>query len=200
VKRLALLLFAAVLALPLAAQEGLPDDAPREGLVITVDVATNQLYLFRDGELLHQTRVATGSDKLLRKGGKIWWFRTPRGLHTIVDRVVDPIWRKPDWAFIEEGEKVPPADSPKRLVRGKMGKYALDLGGGILLHGTDDPKSIGRKASHGCIRIPDKSLAMLWREAPLGTSVYIYESRRDDAMLGSEKGLNDLEMGGTERN
>ena len=192
--RLAALLVAALLTLPIYPQEGLPDDAPREGLLITVDVATNQLYLFRDGELIRQTKVATGSDKLLRKGDKIWWFRTPRGLHTVMGRIVDPVWRKPDWAFVEEGKRIPPADSPTRLVRGKMGKYALDLGGGILLHGTDDPKSIGAKASHGCIRVPDAALEALWREAKIGTAVYIFESHRDPTMFASEKGLNDLEM------
>lgn len=175
------------------AEEGLPDDAPRNGLLVTVDVSTNQLYVFRDGLLVRQSLVATGSDKLLRSRGKIWWFRTPRGMHAVVDRVADPVWRKPDWAFIEEGKRVPPADSPQRLVRGKLGKYALDLGGGILLHGTDDPKSIGRKASHGCIRLPDDTIAFLYREAAVGTPVYIFASEPDPMFAGGE-GLNDLEM------
>jgi L,D-transpeptidase YbiS len=191
---MAVLAIAAVLSFPLAADEGLPPDAPRDGLLITVDVATNQLYLFRDGQLVLRSNVATGSDRLIRKGSKIWWFRTPRGLHTVVGKITDPVWTKPDWAFVEEGKAIPPADSPQRKVRGKLGKYALDLGGGILLHGTDDPKSIGRKASHGCIRIPDRTLETLWRDAKLGTPVYIFESYRDTTMSGGEKGLNDLEM------
>jgi L,D-transpeptidase ErfK/SrfK len=179
-------------AVSLAAQEGLPEEAPREGSVITVDVSTNQLYLFRDGELVAKSPVATGSDKVLKKGSKVWWFRTPRGRHKVVRRIADPVWRKPDWAFIEEGRKVPAPDSPKRFVKGKLGKYALDLGEGILIHGTDDPNSFGRKASHGCIRAPEEILATLWKEAQVGTEVVIFES--EPTLVAGEKGLSDLEM------
>ena len=176
--------------------EGLPQDAPRDGVVVTVDISTNTAYLFRDGELMAKSLVATGSDKVLRKGKKTWWFRTPRGLHTILRRIPDPVWRKPDWAFIEEGKAVPAADSKKRLVKGKLGKYALDLGGGILLHGTDDPNSFGRKASHGCIRVPEEMLDTLWQHAGVGTSVYIYESNPDLTKVADSKGLNDLDFKG----
>jgi len=189
VKQAALFLF--LIASPLVAQ--VPGELAREGLLITIDVSTNQLFVFRDGELVRQTIVATGSDKILRSGDRVWWFRTPRGLHTVVDRVADPIWNKPDWAFVEEGKRIPPRDSPQRLVRGKLGKYALDLGGGVLLHGTDDPKSIGRKASHGCIRLHDDDIAFLWREAAIGTPVYIFASQSDPAFANST-GLNDLDM------
>ncbi len=175
-----------------ALTEGLPADAPIEGTVLTVDVSTNTAYLFRDGTLVQQSPVATGMDKVLRRGNRVWWFRTPRGSHSIVEKISNPVWTKPDWAFIEEGKRVPPPDHPSRKVRGKLGKYALSLGGGILIHGTDDPKSIGRKASHGCIRMPNDMLERLWREAGVGTAVYIFDSR---PLAMSERGLNDLELG-----
>ena len=194
--RMALLLTIA-LTLPLAAQEppseGFPADAPREGTLITVDLSTNHLYLFRDGQLVRKSLAATGSDKVLRKGSKVWWFRTPRGFLQVGGKIKDPVWTKPDWAFVEEGQRIPPADSPLRKQKGKMGRYALDLGGGVLIHGTDDPKSIGKKASHGCIRLPDGMLAFLWKEVEIGTPVYIFESKPNpDALVRS--GLNDLEM------
>ena len=160
------------------ASEGLPPEAPRTGTVITVDVSTNRAYLFKDGELVRSSAAATGSDKVLRKGRKVWWFRTPRGKHAVVRKVVDPVWTKPDWAFIEEGKPVPPHDSPSRKEKGTMGKYALDLGERVMIHGTNDPKSIGRRVSHGCIRLPNDMLKLLWKEAALGTEVYIFESSR----------------------
>jgi Uncharacterized protein conserved in bacteria len=172
-------------------EEGLPPEAPRDGTVITIDVSTNQAYLFRDGVLVRKSAAATGSDKVLRKGRKVWWFRTPRGRHTVVRKVVDPVWNKPDWAFVEEGKPIPPADSPLRKERGTMGKYALDLGERVMIHGTNDPKSIGRRVSHGCIRLPNDMLKVLWKEAEVGTEVYIFESQPRSA---SETGLNDLEM------
>ncbi len=190
---------AAILAAPLGAQdeiEGLPPEAPRTGLVITIDVSTNQAYLFRDGELLRKSLAATGSDKILRNGRRVWWFRTPRGRYEVVRKVADPVWTKPDWAFIEEGKKVPPPNSPLRKERGTLGKYALHLGDRIMIHGTNDPKSIGRRVTHGCIRLPHKMLKLLWSEAAVGTQVYIYDSDPESARLaGSEGGINDLELG-----
>lgn len=188
----------ASLAFTAAAQqdvEGLPPDAPRTGTVITIDVSTNQAYLFRDGELIRKSSAATGSDKILKSGRRVWWFRTPRGRHTVVRKIVDPVWRKPDWAFVEEGEPIPPADSPKRLERGTMGKYALDLGERVMIHGTNQPRSIGRRVSHGCIRLPNDMLSLLWKEADVGTEVWIFDSNPEMARLkGSERGLNDLDM------
>ena len=192
--RLARLIFVAILVTPittLAGHPALPEEAPRVGVVISIDVSTNKAWLFRDGEVLAESRVATGSDKILRNGHRVWFFRTPRGRLSVVDKIVDPIWTKPDWAFIEEGKRVPPPDSPSRRVRGTMGKYALDLGGGFLIHGTDDPKSIGTKASHGCIRMPAKTLKKFFESAPVGTPVYIFDSNPQPLSM---TGLNSLDM------
>jgi L,D-transpeptidase YbiS len=183
------------LAALFSAIEGLPPEAPRVGTVITIDVSTNQAYLFRDAQLMKKSRAATGSDKVLRKGRRVWWFRTPRGRHTVVRKIVDPVWSKPDWAFVEEGKPIPPPDSPLRREKGTMGRYALDLGERVMIHGTNDPKSIGRRVSHGCIRLPNDMMKMLYREAEVGTEVYIFDSIPETARLtGSEKGLNDLDL------
>lgn len=180
-------------------KEGLPPEASRIGTVITIDVSTNKAYLFKDGELVRSSAAATGSDKVVRDGRRVWWFRTPRGKHTVVRKVVDPVWTKPDWAFVEEGKPIPPADSPARKEKGKMGKYALDLGERVMIHGTNDPKSIGRRVSHGCIRLPNDMLSLLWKEAALGTEVYIYESTPAQLAVGGAGrglggGLNDLDL------
>jgi lipoprotein-anchoring transpeptidase ErfK/SrfK len=47
-------------------------------------------------------------------------------------------------------------------------------GDGVVgLHGTNDPSSIGRRASHGCIRMPNGAIRELARMVPLGTLVEI---------------------------
>jgi hypothetical protein len=47
-------------------------------------------------------------------------------------------------------------------------------GGGIVgLHGTNDPSSIGRRVSHGCIRMRNAHIRALARILPLGTLVTI---------------------------
>ena len=168
------------MAVTVAAQEtveGLPDDAPRTGTVITVDISTNTLYLFEDGQAVVKSPVATGTGKMLVHGDDVWAFHTPRGHLKVLRKIVDPVWRKPDWAFIEAGERIPPPDSPKRYVKGELGKYALDLGEGILIHGTDDVDSIGKHASHGCIRVPADALDKVYHSVKVGTDVYVFESR-----------------------
>jgi L,D-transpeptidase YbiS len=112
-----------------------------------------------------------------KHGRKIWIFHTPRGLLKVLRKKKDPVWVKPDWAFIEDGDPVPPPDSPKRVVKGHLGKYALDLGDGIMIHGTDDEDSIGRRVSHGCIRVPSDMLKQIWDATRVGTPVYIFESQ-----------------------
>jgi len=156
--------------------EGLPAEAPRTGLVITIDVALNRLYLFKDGQLIDKSLAATGSEKLLKSGRRIWLFRTPQGHLKVLRKIVDPIWTKPDWAFVESGDPIPSADSPLRKIKGHLGKYALDLGDGIMIHGTDEFDSIGRKVSHGCIRLPNDMLETLYKTVAIGTDVFIFES------------------------
>ena len=157
--------------------EGLPAEAPRTGTVVTIDVATNTVYLFRDGKLVRKSAAATGSGKTMQIGDDVWEFYTPRGHMKVLSKIKDPVWRKPDWAFVEAGERIPPPDSPKRLVKGHLGKYALNLGDGILIHGTDDADSIGRYASHGCVRLPHDMLETLWKNVAVGTDVYVFESK-----------------------
>jgi lipoprotein-anchoring transpeptidase ErfK/SrfK len=158
------------------AAEGLPQDAPQAETLITIDVAANKIYLFQDGELVDKSSVATGSEKILRKGKRVWVFHTPRGRMKVLRKIKDPVWKKPDWAYIEEGNPIPPPDSPTRQIKGHLGKYALDLGGGILIHGTDEKHSIGQRVSHGCIRLPNDMLETVWKTTKIGTDVYIYES------------------------
>lgn len=182
------LILAAPALLAQTPSEGLPAEAPLTGVIITIDVSTNTAYLFRDGVLEAKSPAATGTEKTLIHGDDEWVFHTPRGHLKVLRRIVDPVWRKPDWAFIEAGEPVPPPDSPTRYVKHHLGKYALDLGGGIMIHGTDEAHSIGRYASHGCIRLPNDMLQRIWDETRVGTDVYIFESQPGSSAAMREAG------------
>ena len=80
--------------------EGLPADAPRTGTVVTIDTAANRLYLFKDGQLVDKSLAATGSEKILKKGSKVWLFRTPQGHLKVLRKIEDPVWTKPDLSLI----------------------------------------------------------------------------------------------------
>jgi hypothetical protein len=69
---------------------------------------------------------------------------------------------------------VPPVGSKNRKVEGVLGKYKLDTGAGILLHGTPHKTSIGKAATHGCLRLRDEDIEWLHDYIPVGTKIYIY--------------------------
>ena len=69
---------------------------------------------------------------------------------------------------------IPPVGSKNRKVQGELGKYKLDTGAGVLLHGTPHQNSIGKAATHGCMRLRDEDIEWLYDYVPVGTKVYIY--------------------------
>lgn len=69
---------------------------------------------------------------------------------------------------------MPPAGSRYRRVPGVLGKFRLNLGGAIGLHGTLDTASVGRAATHGCMRLHDADIEWLFHNVALGTPVFIY--------------------------
>jgi hypothetical protein len=69
---------------------------------------------------------------------------------------------------------IPPVGTLNRRVTESLGEFALDLGGGYLIHGTSNEASIGQASSHGCIRMRDDDLVWLFENVPVGTRVVIH--------------------------
>ncbi len=69
---------------------------------------------------------------------------------------------------------VPPFGTNQRRYVGVLGANRLYLGDGYGIHGTDNPTSIGRSVSHGCIRVRNEDIETLFRIVPVGTPVYVY--------------------------
>jgi L,D-transpeptidase ErfK/SrfK len=149
--------------------------APR-GVYIVIDQTHNRLSLKRDDDTLLEAICSAGSGMVLNEtSGKKrqWVFDTPRGSFEVLSRTENPVWRKPDWAFVEEGQPIPknPGD---RLDYGSLGEYALYFGNGFMIHGTLYERLLGRAVSHGCIRVGRDDLRKVWAAAKLGTHIYIY--------------------------
>ena len=151
-----------------------PSRAAEDSLYLVVDTHTNKLFVRRGEALLRTCDAATGSNRSLSGERQRWFFATPKGVMTVRDKRVDPVWVKPDWAFVEASEPVPPPNSPDRLVPGHLGEYALILGGGIMIHGTSDLGSLGRNVSHGCIRLGKEDLRYVYQATDIGAKVYIF--------------------------
>jgi hypothetical protein len=69
---------------------------------------------------------------------------------------------------------VPPLGTTQRRYEGVLGTHRLNLGNGYALHGTNQPESVGRAVSHGCVRLRNEDIARLYAMVPVGTPVYIY--------------------------
>ena len=69
---------------------------------------------------------------------------------------------------------IPPYGTNQRKYRGVLGTHRLNMGDGYALHGTDQPESIGRSVSHGCVRLRNEDIEMLYQMVPVGTPVFIY--------------------------
>jgi len=69
---------------------------------------------------------------------------------------------------------IPPYGTNQRKYPGVLGDFRLYLGDGYGLHGTDEPKSIGRDVSHGCVRMRNEDIRALYERVTIGTPVYIY--------------------------
>jgi lipoprotein-anchoring transpeptidase ErfK/SrfK len=85
------------------------------------------------------------------------------------------------WAFEPGGEIIydgkifiPPLSSAQRRVPKVLGGHKLEMGDGYLIHGTDTESSIGGAVSHGCVRMYNDDVALLYASAPVGTPIYIY--------------------------
>lgn len=146
-----------------------------KGVYIVVDTFGNRLYLMENGKLIRSAVCSTGTGILLRdpRNGKQWVFDTPLGEHVVERKVKHPVWAKPDWAFVEEG-LLPPTDPNERFDDVSLGDYALYIGDGYIIHGTLFKSLLGRRVTHGCIRLGDEDLEFLYRHAPIGTRVYLY--------------------------
>uniref|UniRef100_A0A7C4GIC1 L,D-transpeptidase n=1 Tax=candidate division WOR-3 bacterium TaxID=2052148 RepID=A0A7C4GIC1_UNCW3 len=145
-----------------------------EEVYIAVSTADNRLYARRGQDVLREAVISTGSGDTLRQGKRSWIFETPRGVLRVIRKKAGPVWVKPDWAFLEKGEPIPPWDSPLRRQKGVLGDYLLDLGGGVAIHGTDKEHLLGQSVTHGCIRVGKDDIKFLYDSIPVGTKVYIY--------------------------
>jgi L,D-transpeptidase YbiS len=129
----------------------------------------------REG-VAHEAVVSTGSGAILQEAAgqqRRWTFDTPGGRLKVLGKRANPVWVKPDWAFLEEGQE-PPAALNERVEKGTLGEWALDLGDGYMIHGTLYERLLGRSLTHGCIRVGRDDLRLVARAAQAGTPVFIF--------------------------
>jgi L,D-transpeptidase ErfK/SrfK len=133
---------------------------------VVVNLSEMRLYYFspprpEDGGWVVTFPIGIGSEGA----------ETPLGTFQVVARQRNPVWRVPVSIRKEDPElpaEVPPGpDNP-------LGTHALRLSAPfILMHGTDKPWAVGRRASHGCLRLYPEDIPWLYQLVHVGTEVII---------------------------
>ena len=93
---------------------------------------------------------------------------SPTGVYQIVNSIADPTW-------YTKGKIVPPGKC------NPLGTRWLGLSRkGYGIHGTNRPNSIGRNASHGCIRMRNREVEELFKMVAVGEKVELYDERNPE--------------------
>lgn len=143
---------------------------------LVINTTENRFLLYSNKKLIRQGFCSSGSYTRLAtpEGTRQWIFKTPKGKFRIQGKIINPLWIRPDWSFIEEGLPVPPADDQSRYEYGVLGDYALNLGDDYLIHGTLYKRFLGMPVTHGCVRLNDDDLEAIYNTLNIGSRVFIF--------------------------
>lgn len=126
---------------------------PTAKFSILIDTSDNTLILKADDKLLKKYLVSTGKNN-----------STPRGEFKIVSKLIDPVW-------YFQGKAISPLSSDNILGSRWLGLSTEGCG----IHGTNEPETLGKQVTRGCIRMFNKDVEELYLIVPIGTKVTIKE-------------------------
>ncbi len=130
-------------------------DAFAEEKRIVVSILDRKLLLLDGTRVLKMYDVAVGKPST----------PSPSGEFQIVNRIPNPTWYAPG-KIVGPGKENP-------LGTRWMGLSAKGFG----IHGTNAPRSIGKAASHGCIRMRQRDLEELFELVDVGVPVELHGER-----------------------
>ncbi|WP_081798035.1 L,D-transpeptidase [Neobacillus dielmonensis] len=146
-----------------------PNPLPGDPFVI-VNKSTNELAYIKDNRV--QTTVSVGTGKTQEM--------TPEGLFTITVKAKNPYYRR---------SNIPGGDPKNPLGARWIGFDARGTDGRIYgIHGTNQPASVGKYISQGCIRSQNEVITSLFPMIPLGTKILIIRSNQSFEQLAKEYG------------
>jgi L,D-transpeptidase ErfK/SrfK len=164
----------------------LPDVRTGHGIVI--NLSELRLYLF----------YKEGKTRFVRTfpiGIGIEGNDTPTGQFTVTQKIIQPSWHVPK-SIQQERPYLPRVVEPGP--ENPLGSHAMRLSlPGILIHGTNKPWGVGRRVSHGCIRLYPEDIEALFNSVKKGHKVTIL---RQPVKAGLSGGRIYLEVHGEDAN
>jgi lipoprotein-anchoring transpeptidase ErfK/SrfK len=148
-----------VVAGTLASGRAMAADAPIPGAVMTrrivVSIPDRKLAVVENDQVVEVFAVAVGAPAT----------PSPTGSFTVINRVANPTYYHP-------GTVIAPG------ARNPVGTRWIGLNHkGYGIHGTDEPRSIGSAASHGCIRLRNADIERLFARVRTGDVVELHAER-----------------------
>jgi L,D-transpeptidase ErfK/SrfK len=131
---------------------------PEDGIVL--NIPERQVYLFEGGQLKAHYPCAVGKPN----------WQTVTGTYKIIQKKVNPTWQ-PTKNMVERADiKDDPVPPGKENPLGDrwMGWSAPGLG----FHSTNEPRSVGTVASHGCVRLYPEAAHAMFDRVKVGETIY----------------------------
>lgn len=134
---------------------------------IVVSLEDRKLALLEDGQVTKVYPVAVGKPST----------PSPAGTFTIARRIKNP-------TYSHDGKTVPPG--PGNPVGTRWMGLSIH---GYGIHGTNEPHSIGKAASHGCIRMAKSDLEAFYEMVAVGDTVELVGQRNQETarLFGDEQ-------------
>jgi len=150
------------------------DDSPVQRRVV-VSIPDRKLALIEKGRVVKIYPTAVGAAA----------SPTPSGTYKIAQRVANPTWYGPD-KVVGPGKDNPVGTRWLGLTRKGYG-----------IHGTNNPRSIGKRASHGCVRMRNSDVEDLFARVAVGDVVEPHGERDADlAQIFDTTGASPAMAGG----
>jgi lipoprotein-anchoring transpeptidase ErfK/SrfK len=129
--------------------------APNE-IHLLLKLGERKVYVYRGTKLINKYQVAVG-----KKG-----WETPVGNWN-----VQLMQKNPGWTNFKTGEVMPPG--PDNPLGERWIGFWTDGKDEIGFHGTTNLKSLGNAASHGCVRMSNQNVKVLFKIVRVGTVVRV---------------------------
>lgn len=137
---------------------------------VIVNKRTNEMAFINDNRVQTVVSVGTGKTRTL----------TPEGLFTVTVKAKNPYYRK---------KNIPGGDPANPLGTRWIGFNAKGSDGRTYgIHGTNQPSSVGKHVSKGCVRAQNEVIQSLYPLIPLGTKILVTTSKKSFESLAKEYG------------
>jgi hypothetical protein len=130
-----------------------------EPVRIKINIPSRTLWVYQGERIVRYFPIGVG-----RVG-----FPTPTGKFSVIRKVQDPGWENP---YLSSG-KMRLAPGENNPLGTRWIGFLQNSGGEYGMHGTDNPSSVGKLSSHGCVRLKVPDAETLFDMVEVGTPVEV---------------------------